>query len=437
MNSSYTAPGRLPHLGRRIIKTTAAVFICLLIYYFRGYAGEGMPVEAAITAIICMQPYVRDTRAYAITRFIGSLIGLLWALAFLLLLMLAPRLSFSMVIVYAVMACGVMLSLYSAVLLGMPDASALAAIVFLCVVAPFPDIDRPLFQAMQRILDVLIGTAVAVLVNVAQLPRTLRRGRVFFVRMRDIAPDRFSQLSSAALFTLNRLFDDGARICLMSEHAPAYLTLQMSMAKPNTPFIVMDGAAIYDAAENRFLHVEHIGTEDSERLRERMDALGLSYFIYTVRRNRTCIFHSGRIAAAERVVYDQMRGSPYRSYLDGEICDPGEIVYFKLIAGDGKVAEIEHSLSKSLPRGRLRAVVRPQSGAEGISALYIYPHTATMERAQKRLMELLRADDPELDSCELRPAAPCRGERDTMQFMSKLTNACEPVRLFGRGKKKA
>ena len=58
---------RLPHIGQRIIKTAIAVFICLVIYYLRGYqTGETMPSEAAITAIICMQPFVRDMKKYAL-----------------------------------------------------------------------------------------------------------------------------------------------------------------------------------------------------------------------------------------------------------------------------------------------------------------------------------------------------------------------------------
>ena len=49
---------RLPHAGMRMIKTAVAVFICLLIYSLRGYEiGSGMS-EAAVTAIVCMQPFV-------------------------------------------------------------------------------------------------------------------------------------------------------------------------------------------------------------------------------------------------------------------------------------------------------------------------------------------------------------------------------------------
>ena len=51
----------LPHIGQRIVKTSVAVLITLLVYYLRGYRGADMPSEAAITAIICIQHDVRDT----------------------------------------------------------------------------------------------------------------------------------------------------------------------------------------------------------------------------------------------------------------------------------------------------------------------------------------------------------------------------------------
>ena len=80
----------LPHIGQRIVKTSVAVFLTLLVYYLRGYRGADMPAEAAITAIICMQPYARDSRAFAVSRFIGTFIGAAWGLGFLLLMLVFP-----------------------------------------------------------------------------------------------------------------------------------------------------------------------------------------------------------------------------------------------------------------------------------------------------------------------------------------------------------
>ena len=427
-------PWVLPHLGQRIVKTTVAVFLCLLFYYLRGYRGQDMPTEAAITAILCMQPYVRETGASALSRFVGTLIGVFWGLLLLLLLNDFPALGGSVLLLYAMMALGVLLSLYSAVLVRRADASGLASIVFLCIVIAFPDIEQPLHQAAHRIVDVFVGTAVATAVNVFRLPHTKCPERVFFLRTRDLVPDRFSHMTPAALVQLNYLYGDGARISLMSEHAPAFFALQLSGLRFSAPLIVMDGAAIFDANENRFLRAETIAPEDSAPVRARLDALGISYFIYTIHNDKTCIFHRGDYRAEEQIVYDRMRRSPYRSYLEGEIYEPSEIVYLKIIAPHARIGEIEYSLRSVLPKGRLRRVVRPQQGGSDLEALYIYAHGATMEQAQKRLMDMLHETEPALVPVTVRLRAPYRSERDALHLLHLVGRAYEPPLLFASKK---
>ena len=425
---------RLPYVGQRIVKTSIAVFICLIIYYLRGYRGSEMPTEACITAIVCMQPYVRDSRKYAINRFTGTMIGAVWGLLFLLLLLIFPSMGRSLPILYGRMALGVLLCLYTAVALRKPDAAGLAAIVYLCVVISFPDIEDPLRRTLLRIFDLFIGTVVAIGVNIFRLPRGKQRDTVFFVRTKDLVPDRFSPIAPAAMFRLNYLYDDGAKICLMSEHAPAFFVLQMSATKLNVPLIVMDGAAIYDFNENRYISTENIPPEDSERIRARLEELKLSYFIYTVHHNKTCIFHRGEMRDTEKTVLERMKRSPYRDYLEGEIEVPEEIVYFKVIDTDSRIAEIENHLHGVLPKSRLRSVHRRQAGAPGISGIYIYAHTATMEQAEKRVMRILREENPALQPVDIRLKTAGHSERDAMHVLNSVSAVYEPVRLLPRKK---
>lgn len=418
----------LPHVGQRIVKTAIAVFLCLLYYYLRGYRGQDMPTEAAITAIICMQPYVRDTRDYALSRFGGTMIGTAWGMLFLLLLLAFPAIGSLPALLYALMGLGVLASLYTAVLFRRPDASGLAAIVFICIVIAFPDIDEPLRSMGDRIFGVLLGTLVAIAVNVFRLPRRKNRDYVFFVRTKDLAPDRFSHIPSAALFRLNYLYNDGAKICLMSEHAPAFFTLQMDQAMLSMPLIVMDGAAIYDANENVYLHTETLPVAASSWLREQLDAHGISYFLYTVRRNKTCIFHQGEIRPQEAAVYERMRSSPYRSYLDGEICEPEEIVYIKILADEAQIAELAGKLCPHLAAHGLRASVRPQA-VSGVSGLYVYSDKAGMKHAEDLLMAILREKEPGLKPVEVFLRGGYQSEHDAMQLLHTLGNFYEPVAL--------
>ena len=439
MNSKQTKQKfYLPHIGQRIVKTSIAVLITLLVYYLRGYRGAQMPAEAAITAIICMQPYVRDTRDFAVSRFLGTFIGAAWGLGFLLLMLVFPHMGSVLTLVYLRMAIGVMLTLYTCVLVRRPDTSGQAAIVFICVVIAFPEIEGPLQQALERFDGVLLGTAASIAVNVFRLPRDKERESVFFVKITDLVPDRFSHLPSAARFRLNYLYDDGAKICLMSEHAPAFFTLTMSETMLSVPFIVMDGAAIYDANENTYLQAETLDVQESTELRQHLDAMGVSYFLYTIHHNKICIFHQGELNAQEKAIFERMKRSPYRSYLDGEIYKSDEIVYLKIIDETDKIQVLEKRFAMHLQGHKLRMSVKPQS-VPGVSGLYFYADTAAMPQAEVRLMAMLREKEPNLRPREVFLKRPYRSENDAMHLLHRVANLYEPLkvlRLFPRLREK-
>ncbi len=430
-------PWRFPHLGRRIVKTGIAVFFCLMICWLRGFSGADMSSEAAITAIVCMQPYIRDSGEYARNRFAGTLIGSFWGLLFLLMLAAFPAMGKNPVVLYLLMSVGTVFCLYGAVLIRQADTSSLAAIVFICIVIAFPEIEDPLLQAGNRFLDVLIGTGVAIGVNVFRLPRDKNRDIVFFLHTRELVPDRFSRISSAAMFRLNYLFNDGARICLVSEHAPAFFTTQMSMVRVGTPLIVMDGAAIFDMNEDRYLYMEPVPTGVSAALRTGLDKYGISYFIYTIHRDKTCVFHHGEIRELEQVVYDRMKRSPYRNYLDGEIYDPKEVVYYKIIGGRKFLAKIIVELSKNnAPEVKeLRTVMRPQQITKDSYALYLYSGKSSQENAKAKLMEMLREENPALTEHEVKLGRQYSSDRDAMHLIHEVERYYEPVRNPFRRKK--
>lgn len=420
----------LPPLGQRIIKTSIAVFLCLMFYRLRGYRGETMPAEAAITAIICLQPYVQDTKEYSLNRLAGTLIGAFWGFLFLLLMPLVPALGQNPLTLYPLMGLGILISLYSAVLIRKPDTSSLAAIVFICVVISYPDIEHPLDQAFHRVLDVLVGTGIAIGVNVFRLPRVKQKDKVFFVRTGDLAPGQLSRIPSSVLFRLNYLYSDGAKICLMSEHAPAFFMSQIGAVNLSVPMIVMDGAGIYDANENTYVSTVNIAPDSSRWLMKRLDALGIPYFIYTVHKNRNCIYHRGRMTDAEAVVYQRLKRSPYRQYLDDDHYVLEDIVYIKVVAADEKATKTERALAPSLARRGLRAVIRPQAGLENGSSLYFYAANADMAHAEERVMRLMQKKEPGLKPVEIFSENGYQSEHDAAHLLHTLGNSYEPFRPF-------
>ena len=420
---------RIPHLGQRIIKTTVAVLICLFICYALGYRGAQMPSEACITAIICMQPLVRDTRQYAFSRLVGTLIGSAWGLLLLLLFDAFPAVSKYTALIYVLMALGTMLSIYTAVAVGKSDASGLAAIVFLCIVITFPEIDQPLVQAAQRIVYVFLGTAAAIAVNTIRLPRRKNRHLVFFVRIKDLVPDRSAVFDPAVQFRLNRLIRDGARICLVSEHAPAFFSRQFGQVDLETPMIVMDGAAIFSTKDNSYLWSAAMDEPKLNELREALDGLGLSYFIYTIRANRIGVYHHGGFSEPELKLLDRLKRSPYRDYLEGEPSDPSNVIYVKIVAEDDKIGEISAAVHRNLPDKPYRIMIRSQGYANGLSGLYFYSSEAVPGHARAVLMDMLKKDGVDLEFREPVNKDGYRTASDAMRLVGSIEKEYEPVDL--------
>ena len=417
---------QLPYLGQRVVKTSVAVFLCLIFYYLRGYDEGTISAEAAISAIICMQPYVHDTREYAINRISGTLLGAFWGFLFLLIV---PMFPIQGIPLYALMGLGTLISLYSAVVIRKPDTSGLAAIVFICVVIAYPQVEFPLDQAFHRVLDVLVGTFIAIGVNVFRLPRVKLRNQLFFIHTKDLSQDHLSQIPSSVLFRLSYLNRDGARICMISEHAPAFFISQICQIRLNAPMIVMDGAGIYDANENIYLSTNCIPPESSEWLMGKLNSMGLSYFIYTVNKNRNFIYHHGTMSQEEQKVMQRMRRSPYRHYLNDDSFDLKDIVYMKIVAREERAERIWRDIKDLLPQSGLRGVFRPQPGLDGGASIYFYASDATVDHAKKQVLERIRAGHPELQPREITVAAKYHSEHEAIRLLHTLGNAYEPLHL--------
>ena len=422
--------------GQRIIKTSVAVTLCLFFYMLRGYSGEAMPAEAAITAIICLQAYMHDSRENALNRLLGTLIGASWGFLFLLIIMHFPALGKNRLILYPLMGLGTLIALHSTVMLRRPDASSLSAIVFVCVVIAYPDIENPMTQAFHRILDVMLGTTVAIAVNAVRLPRIRMHNKVFFLPVMYLAADQLERLSPAVLFRLQNLYREGANICLMSRHAPSFKTAQLNAMNITVPMIVMDGAAIYDPNENTYLATTGLNPASGRWLMKRLDEMSTSYFIYTVHRDRNCIYHHGPMTERELTVYRHLKRSPYRYYLDDDHFSLSEIVYIKVVTSGDEAERIQQVLEPSLEKMKLRSVIRSQSGLEDGCSLYFYAAHADLKHAEAHLMRLLQQKNPQLETHEVTTEKPCLTSQDTIRLLRRLKNEYEPLAIAAWFKKR-
>lgn len=425
----------LPPLGQRIIKTAGAVFVCLVIYMLRGY--RGMVGQSIVAAILCMQPYAQDTKTFAVDRIVGTALGGIWALTFLLLMREVPILGTYQILVYLLMAVFVILSIYSTVVIKKSDLAALVAICLMGTVATYPEVETPVQQTVTSVVDTAIGTVVAIVVNGLHMPRRKHPEHLYFVRTMDIVPNRFRQIPSSVNIALDKLYQDGAKICLVSQWAPAFIISQMGLLNVNAPMIIMDGAALYDIRENRYLDVIPIPRENADRLRSILGAFGAGVNLYAVNERTMAIYHDGAVNAEEKREQEAMKRSPFRNYADGLPHEEDWIAFMRVIDTTQHIEELAYQLKSVLPTGMFRMAVRPDDRYKGTSGLYFYHPEATVENMKIRAKEAVEAETGEkLKPIDMLPImTKYLPEHDALMLLGRLKNKYEPVSLIPRFKK--
>lgn len=423
-----------PPLGKRIVKTAAAVFLCLVAYELQGRHGDIGSI--CVTAILCMQPYVSDSKTFAIDRISGTVLGAVWGLAFLLLMQVFPALARFQLAAYFFMALFVMLSLYSTVILKRSQLAAQVAIVCICAIATYPDVYSPLVQSANTLLSTIEGTVIAIIVNVSHIPRQKHPEYLFFVETRNLLAHRFRQLPSSVHIALDHLYQEGARICLITQWAPGFIISQMGLLNVNTPMIIMDGAAIYDIRENKYLDVIPIPKENALRLRSILQSFGVGMNLYTVNERSMAIYHDGPMNAQEKQDREVMKRSPYRNYADGLPHEEDWIAFMRVIDTKENIEQLAYQVRSVLPCGMFRMEVRSDDRFEGTAGLYFYDPKATVKTMKQRLRHIMELETKQyLTPVDMVPTTrKYLPEHDALLLLGRLKNKFSPIRLLPRRK---
>jgi len=151
-------------------------------------------------------------------------------------------------------------------------------------------------------------------------------------------------------------------------------------------------------------------------------------------KNRNFIYHHGTMSTEEQIVFQRMKRSPYRQYLDDDTFDLRDIVYIKIVAREEKAERIRRGIRDLLPGNGLRAALRPQAGLERGSSLYFYDEQATVQQAEKKLMSIMREKEPQLKANEVFSTKGYRSEHDAIHLMHMLSSQYEPAAIWHREK---
>lgn len=145
------------HIGMRTVKTVLAVFISGVIGWVIGQP----PIFSMFAAILCIQNKTDDTIKSAYNRVIGTIVGGTYAvsLVYFTWLLGIPQKS---LVNYTLISFMILPVIFTTLYIRKPTTSSLSCIVFVAITLTEYHTINPLFSAVWRTIDTLIGIGIVV-----------------------------------------------------------------------------------------------------------------------------------------------------------------------------------------------------------------------------------------------------------------------------------
>lgn len=380
-----------PHIGLRIIKSAIAVALCYLVSFIRG--DSGIVFYSQLATLWCIQMYAVNTKKNAAQRIIGTGIGALYGLIFLLLKENAgvPE-KYAGFTDAAVISFMIIVVLYTTVIIKKKQASYFSCVVFLSIAVNHAGDANPYLFVWNRFLDTIIGIVIGIGVNSFSLPRDRRRDILFISGLEDVLVDEKNVLSDFSRVELNRMLDDGANFTVSTVRTPASLMEPMRDIRLKLPVIAMDGAVLYDIRQKIYMRVYVISSVKSKEITGLFKELGLSAFINVVVDDMLVIYYDDTEDEVHRQLVSRLRTSPFRNYVKRPLPETENVVYFMLLY-PGEVIENCYRILKE--RGiteELKIVRYAAQDYPGYSYLKIYNKNATKENMTQYLKKTLNIE---------------------------------------------
>lgn len=377
----------LPRIGLRIIKSAAAVALCFLISFLRGDAG--IVFYSQLAALWCIQMYATNTKKNAMQRLIGTVIGAVCGLPFLLIeQQLGIRANEDALLHGAFVSVMIIVILYATVVMKKTQASYFSCVVFLSIAVNHVGDLNPYVFVWNRFLDTVIGILVGIGVNSFTLPREHRRDTLFISGLDGTLLNQKGSLSDYGKVELNRMLDDGAKFTVATMRTPASLMETLRDVRLTLPVIVMDGAGLYDIGNKEYIKVYVISHQKAAQVLALVKEAGLTCFCNVVADDVLFIYYEKPEDETVQRMVKELRKSPYRNYLMRDLPEGEQVVYFMLLYPK---AVIEHFYELLVEHGiteELKVLKYDSDDYPGYTYIKIYNRNATKENMTHQLKEM-------------------------------------------------
>jgi len=377
---------KLPGIGMRIIKSALVVALCMLVNLLRG--SDGMVFYSMLAALWCIQMYRNNTLSNALQRTIGTLVGAVYGLLYLLEYPQIVKLLGQNVLMEAIcLFIFIILVIYTTVLIHKNQASYFSCVVFLSIVINHIGDINPYAFVWNRFLDTMIGIALGIFVNNFRFYLHPDKDTLFVSGVDDILVDENNKISAFSKVELNRMIESGMKFTLSTGRTPASLLEPLSAINFKYPVVVMDGAALYDIKKSEYRKIYVISADTANSLYSLIKSHDFSPYVNVVIDDTLLIYYSNTEDKVNTSLVEKLRISPFRNYINREFPGDENVVYFMLLDKSDKIDRFYDYLLAADYCKNFKVLKYTSDDYPGYSYIKIYNKNASKENMLLYLKE--------------------------------------------------
>lgn len=371
---------------------------------------------------------MENSRKNASQRLIGTVIGALYGLLYLLMRNWSGGIG--KVLDAFCISAFIVVILYTTVLIQKKQASYFSCVVFLSIVVNHVTDVNPYLFVWNRFLDTVIGIIIGVGVNLMSLPRDRRKDVLFLSGLDDTLLSKKDNMSDYSRIELNRMLDDGMNFTIVTMRTPASLMTPLRDIRLKLPVIAMDGAVLFDIYEKRYLKVYIISQDKSSQIRSLIRSEGLTCFTNVVIDDMLVIYYDKSKDEVHNNLIRELRRSPYRNYVDRPYPEDEDVVYFMLLHPTEVIEAFYKKLEDAGITKELKVLKYASDDYPGYAYIKIYNRNATKENMIQYLQKMTGLSQivtfgtiPGRYDVVVRPG-------DTNKVVNQLRKLYEPVKYM-------
>ena len=382
------ALAHVPHIGMRIIKSALGVLICFAIYFLRDK--QGAPFYSALAVLWCIQNQTKNTVGNALQRTVGTGIGAVYGLVYILIKQKVPLLDDSF-LHYCIISLALIPIIYTTVVIKQKKASYFSCVVFLSIVVNHLMDENPYLFVVNRSLDTLIGIFVGLVLNSLSIHGEYDMDTLFIADVDRAMDDLPTGITPYSQIMIKNMLEKGMQLTFMTLRTPAGFLEGMPDIKPKLPIIAMDGAILYDIKENRYPKVHVISAEHACKIENFIRSREFNIFTTIILEDVLIIYYDELKNAAEKDIYRKLHKSPYRNYLNKGRPKDHPVVYMMCIDKTDRIKQLVKEIKESEIYDELKILTYHSDDYKGYSYIKIYNKNASVQNMTDYLKNMTGA----------------------------------------------